>query len=474
MLKLSSRITSGALCALMALSLPACDDGDDGDTGGMGGEGGAIGGMGGEGGATGGMGGEGGTGGMGGEGGAIGGMGGEGGMTGGVGGMAEAPACPPTNYGQLNYPSAITEGDAATQSPRAVWTGIEWGLLWTERVTGEELRLLKFGRFGTEGSLEGEPNTLGDISTPIYDIVNTGNGYAAAWLQRRTPDDSFEGIRVQMMGLNGTPMGSASEVAGSYNAEQVAIGWAPGVGGVVLFTRGRLGVNGLYAVPVAPDGSLGAEVTLSETAATSPAVIYGNGNWGAVWYTPANAVEGTSSTLIFQLLDEEDASPLTRGDGTLRREEIGEDVAGQNHIAYGADIFGIGWSARSAAGSLSPRFTLVDSEGDVLASPVINGPEGFAVITDVTWMDPQFFGVAWQDNPPAGGTRLGFTRLTTNGVAPDAHIFEYRGEGLAESLTIAGNLSRLGAFFTFDSDPQPAGLSDAARVHYTTLGVCMP
>lgn len=436
---------------------PAIIDGDAA-VGGQGGEGGQVGGTGG----TGGTGGEaGGTGGSAGAGGAP-----DAGADLGAGGAPECPAA--TGYGFIAAPAALTEGGAGNHSPRAIWTGTEFGAVWFHASESEPgIGNVHFQRFNTEGQPVGQKQDLGLAGNTRFDLVWNGGGYLVAWKGGRDrAGNGYPGLQIQALSADGTPVDVPTQLATTHEADRIALAFAPLTGGLLLYTMGRNGADGLYAQLLGEGGeSAGAPVRLTAEGAPAqyPAVAFGNGTWGAAWADPNGEMP---NQLVFKLLNER--AQVVR-EGNL---PTATGARGAIHLAYGSgDVFGLAWSQAGEGGALKPKLTLISGEdGGAQVTPDVTGPEGFGVVTDLAWHERNFFGIAWHDTN-AGTQRIGVTRIDPLGVTQPPFPIE-GGGSVPSGLSVAGTVSNLAVFYTLDPAPLPNGPSPQAQVYLGRLGAC--
>jgi hypothetical protein len=460
------RFGLGLLAGALALSAQACGGGGSDDPtviGDAGPVGGSTGGAGGEpeGGSTGGAGGE-----------PVGGGGGAGGLAPDVGvpDMGTSIPCPEaTGYGYIAAPVALTSGAKANHSPRAVWTGSEWAVTWfSVSEVHPGLGNVKFQRFNTMGQPVGDLQDLGLAEVARFDVVYNGGGFLIAWLGAKdAAGNGFKGLRIQALAADGSPVDVPTDLAGTFDAERLSLGFAPLTGGMLVYTRGRNGADGVYAQPLGEGGERAGEpvrLTAAGVAGNYPAVAYGDGTWGVAW---SDATAPTPSAIVFKLLNER--AQVAR-EGSLPN-AIG--AKGAVFLAYGgSDTFGLAWNQEGEGGIIRPKLTLLSaSDASVQVSPDVTGPEGFAVVTDLAWHDPNFFGVAWQDTV-GGLSRIGLTRIDPLGVSQPALPLDLPAGQSVSGLSPGGTVSNLGAFFTADPDPVAGGFSDGAQVHLSRLGAC--
>ena len=373
---------------------------------------------------------------------------------------AEGPPCDErANLGFEADPVAILDDKAF--APRAVFTGEAYGLVFqTENADGPNT--VWFQRFDRDGNALSDPAALGVAEVPQHDVAFDGTNYIVAWLAVRTEQTVFDGILLKVIDGNGMPSAApAIEVPSTFDAEQLAFSWTRLGGGMLLYNRGRSGEAGIYANALDPAFTVGPQVQLTQSPAQSPATIFGDGAWGAAWLARDGAEPGE---LAFVLLNDQ-AQALTE-----ERRVQGGGI-GSVHMSYGQGIYGVGWTKLFGPGRPQAAMTLVDGGGDPFATPPLAGPEGVATITDVAFVAPDRFAIAWQENRPSG-TRIGLSRLTTQGLMTDPVLLEPPEGSARLGMTVGGTSTRMGAWFTEDPEPTPLGFSDGARVMGANLGPC--
>lgn len=421
----------------------------------------------------------GGTGGSGGAGGEVGGSGGQivgdmgtGGLTADasppdMGGLPECPAT--TGYGFIAAPVALTSGAKANHSPRAVWTGTEWGVTWfAASETEPDLGNIKFQRFNTSGEPVGSLQDLGLAKTTRYDVVWNGGGYLVVWLGARDRAGAgFEGIRVQALAADGAKLGDPTNVENTFETDRLAFGFAPLTGGLVVYTKGRNGDDGVFAQTLGEGGEVSGEpvrLTAEGAGGSYPAVAFGDGTWGVSWADPSGPTPGA---VVFKLLDERAH--------VVREANMPNAIGARGSIflAYGnSDTFGLAWNQAAEGGLLKPKLTLLSaSDASVQVNPDVTGPTGYGTVTDLAKHDPDFFGVVWQDvTGPVQS--VGITRINALGVSsPPFALVPPAGTTLS-AISAGGTVSNLGLFYTVDPTPQATGFSDAAQIYLARLGAC--
>ena len=104
--------------------------------------------------------------------------------------------------------------------------------------------------------------------------------------------------------------------------------------------------------------------------------------------------------------------------------------------------------------------------------PRVDAEDSRGLVTDVAWLDPNTFGVAWQDNGPQAVT-VGLSRVNTSGVVANPLRLVLEAGHAGTGLRAAGNLTRAGIFYVDDPMPAPGGgFSAQARILTGVLGPC--
>ena len=378
------------------------------------------------------------------------------------------PPCPEgSGFGYIAAPTALTSGAKANHSPRSVWNGSEFAAVWLSVGEGE-LGSVKFQRFNINGQPVGSLQDLGLAKIPRYDVAWNGGGYVVTYLGAKSMEgEGYTGLRVVSLGADGTPLDVPADLPATSDADRVAIGFAPLSGGMLVYSNGRNGADGIYAQPLDEGGGkVGAPQHLASTAANNPAVAFGNGSWGVAWTEPTGTAP---NQLVFKLIDDHGVA-VPNGRAPLQPDS---GARGPVDLVYGnQDTFGLAWSHVDEMGGIKPKLTLISgTDASVEAQPDVLGPEGYGIVTDLAWHDPDFFGVAWQDNNGAA-QKVGITRVNPVGVAQEPFAIVAPGTGATGGLSAAGTVSNLGAFYTLDPTPSSAGFSDAAQVYLSRLGAC--
>lgn len=364
------------------------------------------------------------------------------------------------NLGFEDFPTAVA--DTLGFTPRAVFTGAEFGVVWQTPRAEDNLNTVWFQRFDRDGAAQGDPAEIGVAAVPQHAVAFDGMNYVVAWLAARTVDSTFDGVRIRAVNADGTPSAAPPvDVQNSFDAEAIAFNWAQFGGGMLLYNRGRGGEMGIFANSVDPAFTVSPQIRLTDSPSQSPAVVFGDGAWGAAWL----ARDGEEpNELAFVLLD--DQAQILGNEARVQGGGIGNV-----RMAYGQGIYGVAWTKLFGAGLPQAALTLVDGGGDPFATPPLSGPEGVATVTEVAFLAPDRFAIAWQENRPEG-TRVGVSRITAQGLMTEPAVLAAPEGSARLGMTVGGTNTRISAWFTEDPDPQPVGYSESARVVTGVLAPC--
>lgn len=361
-------------------------------------------------------------------------------------------------YGVVQGPTSVASG----HSVRAVWTGNEWGALWQAPHEEAGLNRMLFQRFNAAGEGIGEPTEVGFARLPQHTVLYTGSGYVVVWMSAREGAAGSEGITIQVLGQAGNPVGVPALVPQTFDVTQLEAAWAALGSGMIVFSRGRTG-DGLWVVRVDEGGQPATPVHVYDRGpADNPSVVYGDGTWGVAWIDPGVMPSDLAFTVI--------------NDAGVFQAQVQRIMAagarGRTHLAYGQLLYGVGWSRNDELGGLRAQLSLFDSLAIEQATHDVAGPEGFALVTDVGWLDPDTFGVAWQDNN-AGDVSVGMTRIGHLGQMFEPAGIGPEGDASLQNLQLSGNVTRGGGWYTEDPAPPIAGgFSDEVTVNLAIFGPC--
>lgn len=376
-----------------------------------------------------------------------------------MGGSERPPCDRDVNLGLLAEPVPVVPTQAF--APRAVFSGTEYALVWQTPLGGDR-NTVWFQRFDLDGAAIGSAVEIGIAAVPQHAVAFDGQGYVVAWLAARTDESIFDGVRLRAVAADGTPSAVVVDVPDSFDSEQMAFDWAPFGGGMLLYTRGRNGQSGVFANSVDEGMTVSPQQAISASPAQSLTVVYGDGTWGAAWL----ARDGEQpAELVFVVLND-DAVVISDDEVRVRGGGIGNV-----HMAYGQGIYAAGWT-RQGVGRPEATLSMFDGGGSPFAGTPLAGPDGVATVTDVTFIAPDRFAVAWQENRQSG-TRVGLSRFDANGLmVPNGLVLDPPTGSARLGLTLGGVGSRLAVWFTEDPMPPPVGYSSAARVVSGVLAPC--
>ncbi|MBU0550219.1 hypothetical protein KKF91_17835 [Myxococcota bacterium] len=379
--------------------------------------------------------------------------GGGGGGEGGGGGLF----CDPVGrFGLTVLPSVASEGGLPQFNPRLVFTGEGWGALWLS--PGASYNDVLFQRLDADGAPLGEPLRLDAARSPLLDLLYDAGAdrFMALWRSERP---SQVGVTYQFISNEGVALGQPVLIPNTFTATHFAAGWAEGFGGMIAYAT----PEGFFLAPVIGEDVMPSK-RLFEGPSEGAAVAYGSDGWGCAWrgLDPEREVYD----LVFALTDD-DGSPYL-----ALKHVRWEDGGAQGYVqmAHGANTYAVGWSRRSGFG-VQTAVTLFQGN-DVLATPPVPGPETYGLITDITWLPADQFGIAWMDQDDEGFF-VGLTTLKTTGqvstpIPMRAAGHEYR------NLAIDGTMTRAYGLFMDEPAPSPTGFSDQVRVKRVTFGDCTP
>ena len=155
-----------------------------------------------------------------------------------------------------NWASLLDSSATATE---VVWSGSEFGLLWLASEASSGLRPLMFGRASVDGELLGDAVMVGQTSASSHKLVFTGTRYIVAWVNGRTGDDPYDGLRVGVLNAEGALAETTHDIDGTYNTTQLELVWDSMWGALLTYTRGSLGEGGLFSTIINEDGTLNQE-----------------------------------------------------------------------------------------------------------------------------------------------------------------------------------------------------------------------
>lgn len=383
----------------------------------------------------------------------------------GPGSGGELPCDRFSDFGLQRALAAVAGADGGAHAPRAVSLADGgWALAW-QTPNGQGQQTIWARTFDAQGSPRGDATQVGAGRLPEYDLLARGDGLVVVWLSSRTVEGGFDGIMVQGLTATAALDGEPAMLQGTFDVDSISAAWVPQGQGMVVYTRGRQGVGGLFAQPLATTGALTeAPVQLSAAASVSPALVAGDeGTWGVAWQ---DRTSENPADLVFVVLDDF-GEPF---DEPNRQADAG--AQGDVQVAFGRGTYAVGWSRVDGFGAMATVATLYDTAGDVLATPTLDGPEGFGTVTDVAWLEPDTFGIAWQDFDDSMVT-VGLTRVTTRGQVTAPLRLPVEAGHQQRGLVVSGSAASVSAFVVDDPmPPRAGGFSADAQVLVGRLGPC--
>ncbi len=381
------------------------------------------------------------------------------------GGLEEDAGDEPTGceaddaYALAHGPKPVSE--QAVFAARLIWTGAEFGALW-QRPGADEVNQVLFQRFDFEGGALGEPTELGVARLPQQELLFNGSGYVAVWKSTRGPQGGVDAIRIQALSAAGDAIGPGSEIEGTFDVEQLSAAWAPLGGGMIAYTRGRNGADGLHIARLDEGAQPAAPRTIIAEASQNPAVIYGDAAWGLAWLDPASAAP---ADVVFMVVDDQ-GTPVS----PIRRIAEARAIS-RVFLGFKGQTYALGWTANTDSGPTARTNLYTSPALEELLAPGFEGPKGFGLVTGLGSLDPDSFGVAWQDTHE-GRTSVGFTRVGPDGSFAEPVRVEAE-QGSLQGLRVGGNVSRVGGIYVDDPEPPPAGgFSDAVRARVVVFEKC--
>lgn len=348
-------------------------------------------------------------------------------------------------------------------SVEAVWTGEHFGVIWLASEASNGLRPLQFVRVSPEGDTLGDTITIGQAAAASHRIVFTGERYVVAWVNGRSADDNYDGIRVGVVSAEGAMAETTYDVADTYNTVQLDLSWDSFAGGLLVYTKGTLGEGGIHVTTINADASLNAEQTVDERATSAFSAVYGDGAWAVAY---ALRDEELNDPILLHLLDDEgriyDPAPIS----------LGNQALGRVHIAFSRGNYAIAWTGMNAEDKVQPATVLLDGAAEVIGEPVISLPADFGIVEDMVGVSSQGFILSWHGEIE-GEPILGVQVMSALGILEDPMLL---GRGLTGNLSqsrlVLGMEEQIHVFSTLDAAPQPLGYSADVEVSRILLESC--
>ncbi|MGB0647809.1 MAG: hypothetical protein ACPGQS_11570 [Bradymonadia bacterium] len=353
--------------------------------------------------------------------------------------------------------------DSPATALEIVWSGSEFGMLWLASEASSGLRPLMFARASADGELLGDAVMVGQTSASSHKLVFTGTRYIVTWVNGRTGDDPYDGIRVGVLNAEGALAETTHDIDGTYNTTQLELVWDSMWGALLTYTRGSLGEGGLFSVVINEDGTLNEENVLDSRSVSSFSSVFGDGAW-AVAYAVRD--DDLDNPVYLHLLDENgvvyDPEPIS----------IGTKPLGRVHAAFAQGNYAIVWSGMNQEDRLLPMSVLLDGAAEIIGQPIIGIDADFAVVEDVAVADDVGFVISWHgeiDSAPA----LGIQVMSVLGIPESSVMMSLApAQQYSQSRLSVHDGGLIKLFSTNDPSPQPLGYSEAVNVQVTTLEAC--
>jgi hypothetical protein len=316
---------------------------------------------------------------------------------------------------------------------------------------------------------------LGLVRGGQHQVLKYAQGWMVVWMNELNQSFNQTGILIQKIGQDLALDGPVLAVPNTVSVSQFSIDWHDEFAGMLVYAIGLNGKDGFYAQAFDQSSLVGQKQSISNQGAWLPHVQFGVESWGVAWLNPS-AIQ-TGSKVFFAILNE-------RGQlsGTIK--EIDAQAQASFSMTFASNLFALAWSKKdSTAGAMGEtlgrfiiEFKVIDSDGNLSLEhsfklPV--GDEGDMILTDLSLIKPNIFGVAWQSKV-AGKSVLGLHRVNTSNQVLDPVIWSID-QIAAFDLLIRGKNSDLNAWMTWDPSPNPSGeLSTLTGIAVGKLGSCRP
>jgi len=195
-------------------------------------------------------------------------------------GTEDAPC---TGAGPILSDIEITSTTDVSEWPSIAWTGTEFGVVWSERLTTNAINFVTISTTGTLTSSIIDVSTAGGVSQKPK-VAWTGSEYGVAWEDDRLGD--YE-IHFRRLSATGSLLGSELRVTNATgDDEQVSLEWTGSEFG--LAWSGDRGGGGpiIYFASVSPTSILTtSDLSVSASGGTVewPSLVWTGSEWGVSW-----------------------------------------------------------------------------------------------------------------------------------------------------------------------------------------------
>lgn len=377
-----------------------------------------------------------------------------------------------STYGFLSQPHLLSiEGVSAKTAPKIVENEDgSFAVTWTS--TGPlGNQQLWFQTFDSAQNPKSALIPLGLMKGGQQQLLKTSNGWLVVWVNELNSAFAQAGIIIQKINADETLTSAPILVSGSVNAYQISASWDDGFGGMLVYSIGNQGKEGLYAQAFDDGMLVGQKKLLNATGAWLPQIKFGTEDWGVAWLDPNRIQDG--SDVYFAKVNE-------------RAELIGQTKVFENAkaqaslaLTFGSNLFALAWSKKDSTLDMNMNplglfiidFKIIDVGGAVEIERSFKADQLNMILTDLSMLKPNIFAVSWQAKD---GTQsiLGLNRVNVSDQVLDA--VQWRVEGAnAGDLIIRGKNSDASAWLTWDPMPQASGqYSDQTGIAYVKLGAC--
>ncbi len=320
----------------------------------------------------------------------------------------------------------ITNDASASSSPSLVWTGTEYGVAWIDQrgsVTGGQVY---FARIDAAGAKIGAdvPVTDAAVAPGSPRLVWNGSGYGVVWKDERGGDPGD--LYFARLDPAGAKLGSdvritddaaiSDEPSLAWNGTGYGVAWRDDRGGgawEVYFARLDAGGAKLTAdIPVSASPSVDS---------MTPALAWTGTDYGLAWVDRGSSPEEVVFAKLAAsgaLVSTTNLPPVT---ATVAR------LPGGTSLAWSGAEFGLTWSEQTVSDDpvledlFDTFFARIDATGNLIGGIewVSQGPALHAdqsPVTAVAWADGEY-GVAWDDKSSPAEVR--FARVGADGEVPD-------------------------------------------------------
>jgi hypothetical protein len=283
---------------------------------------------------------------------------------------------------------AVAESASTPESPSLVWTGVEYGLAWTEVRNGE--KILLFTRLNPEGKIRGAATTIRVVrKAPHYysfvrcPLVWSGTGFGLAWTDSH--DDNGD-IYFTRLALDGTRAGKITRVTTDADGSQSpALVWTGGEYALVWCGKG-IEKKGLYFSRLASTGEKqGEDVFLSSTTNVSeaPRLVWTGTEFGLSWVDELN----DEADIYFTRLN-------PRGGLTQPIARAARTTVASTCLAWTGTAYALAWGASQKEMGLI-RFTLIDPTSREREDRILATANGLSLFEPSLACAGSEYGLSW-------------------------------------------------------------------------------